>query len=105
LNVSATVGERESMTAFFEVGVDFGGNPYCVGKPPLLFRIFHVDDPKYVYSMMDAAVSAVFDWLVAGCDVYAHCANASDYVLGTRAYIELFDVIARSLEDALACSS
>jgi hypothetical protein len=73
----------------FEVGVDFGDNPYCVGKPPLLFRIFQVDDPKYVFSMMHAAVSAVFDRLVAGCDVYAHCANASDYVLGTRAYIEL----------------
>jgi hypothetical protein len=86
----------------FEVGVDFGGNPYCIGKPPLLFLIFHVDDPKYVFSIMHAAVSVVFDRLLPGFDVYAHCRDASDYVLGIRAYIELFDVIARSFENALA---
>ena len=89
----------------FEVGVDLGGNPYCIGKPPLLFRIFHVDDPKYVFSIMHAAVSAVFDRLVPGCDVYAHCRDASDYVLGIRAYIELFNVIAGSFEQALADST
>jgi len=77
----------------FEVGVDLGGNPYCIGRPPLIFRIFHVDDPKYVFSIMHVAV---FDRLVPGFDVYAHCRDASDYVLAIRAYIELFNVIAGS---------
>jgi hypothetical protein len=86
----------------FEVGVDLGGNPYCIGRPPLIFRIFHVDDPKYVFSIMHAAVSAVFNRLVPGFDVYAHCRDASDYVLAIRAYIELFNVIAGSFEQALA---
>jgi hypothetical protein len=77
----------------FEVSVDFGGNPYCIGKPPLLFRIFHVDDPKYVFFI---PLVAVFDRLVPGSDIFAHCRDASDYVLGIRAYVELFNVIAGS---------
>ena len=83
----------------FEVGVDLGGNPYCTAKPPLMFRIFHVDDPKYVFSITHADV---FDRLIPGCVEYARCRDASGYVLGIRAYIELFDVIAASLGDALS---
>jgi hypothetical protein len=64
-----------------------------------MFRVFHVDDPKYVFSIMHADV---FDRLVPGCAEYGRCRNASDYVLGIKACIELFDVIARSFEDALA---
>jgi hypothetical protein len=83
----------------FEIGVDLGGNPYCIGKPPLIFRIFHIDDPKYDFSITHADI---FDRLVPGCAEYARCRNASDYVLGIRAYIELFDVIAGSFEGPLA---
>jgi hypothetical protein len=82
----------------FEVGIDLGGNSYCVGQPPLTFRIFHGDDPKYVFSITHADV---FDRLVAGCVEYSRCRDASDYVLGIRAYIELFDVIAVSIADAI----
>ena len=85
----------------FEVGVDLGGNPCCTGKPPLSFRIFHVDDPKYVFAMMHAAVSVVFDRLLPGSDIYAHCRDAGDYVLGIRAFVELFDAIAHSFEQPL----
>jgi hypothetical protein len=82
----------------FEVGVDLGGKPHCIGKPPLLFRIFRIDDPKYAFFI---PLVAVFDRLVPGCDIYAHCRDASDYVLGIKAYIELFNVIAGSFEQAL----
>jgi hypothetical protein len=77
----------------FEVGVDLGGNPYCI-TPPLIFQIFHVDDPKFVFDIRVAA--AVFDRFVPGFAGYARCADASDYVLGIRAHIELFNVIAGS---------
>jgi len=77
----------------FEVGVDFGGNPYCIGRPPLIFRIFHVDDPKYAFTIEHADV---FDRLVPGVVEYARCGNASEYVLGIRALIELFYVISGS---------
>jgi len=84
----------------FEVGVDLGGNPYCIG-PPLIFRIFHVDDPKFVFLITGAAV---FARLVPEFAVYAACGDASDYVLGIKAHIELFDVIAGSFEQAAARS-
>jgi len=76
----------------FEVGVDLAGNPYC-STPPLLFRIFHMDDPKYVFEMAGAAV---LHRLIPGFVVYGRCNDASDYVLGIRAHVELFDVIAGS---------
>lgn len=77
----------------FEVGVDLGGNPYCLGYPPLIFRIFHVDDPKYAFSIAHADV---FDRLVPGVVEYARCRNTSGYVLGIKALVELFDVVLRS---------
>ena len=82
----------------FEVGVDLGGNPYCI-TPPLMFRIFHMDEPKCVF---DIRGSAVLDQFVPGFVVYRGCKTASDYVLGIRAYVELFDVIADSFEQARA---
>jgi hypothetical protein len=85
----------------FEVGVDLGGNPYCI-TPPLMFRIFHVNDPKCVF---DIKGTAVFDRLVPGFAVYGRCEDASEYVLGVRAYIELFNVIAGSFGQALGGQS
>lgn len=81
----------------FEVAVDLAGNPYCI-TPPLAFRIFHVNDPKYLFEMVGAVV---LNRLVPGFVVYGRCNDASDYVLGIRAHIELFDVIAGSFGQAL----
>lgn len=76
----------------FEVGVDLGGNPYCI-TPPLKFRIFHADDPKYAFDIDGATV---LDRLVPGVAIYEGCADPSEYVLGIRTFIALFDVIATS---------
>jgi hypothetical protein len=83
----------------FEVGVFLGGNPYCVGWPPLIFRIFHKDDRKFAFHTEGASV---LNRLVPGVDDYARCGKASDYVLGIKALIELFDVIARSFDQSSA---
>lgn len=77
----------------FEVGVFLGGNPYCVGWSPLIFRIFHKDDPKFAFHTEGADV---LDRLVPGVADYGRGGEASDYVLGISALIELFNVIARS---------
>jgi hypothetical protein len=74
----------------FEVGVDPGGNPFCI-TPPLIFRIFHTDDPKYAF---DTGGAAVLGRLVPGAYEYARCMDASERVLGIRALVELFNVIA-----------
>jgi hypothetical protein len=76
----------------FEVSLDLGGNPNRIGDP-LVFRIFHTDDPKFAFEM---GGNEPFDQLVYGSRLYGGAGHASDYVLGIRANIELFDVIAAS---------
>jgi hypothetical protein len=78
--------------AVFEVSLDLGGNPERIGSP-LIFRIFHEDDPEFAFEMTG---NAPFERLVYGSWLYSACATPSDHVLGIRAYIELFDVIAAS---------
>jgi hypothetical protein len=78
----------------FEVGVDLGGNPYCI-TPPLKFSIFHTDDRTFLYEMQGGNA---LDRLVPGLNQYARCDDASSYVLGIRAQIELFNVIVGQFE-------
>ncbi len=76
----------------FEVSTDLGGSPYCT-QMPLIFRIFHADDPKFAFEL---GGNEPFDQLVYGSRLYGGGGDASDFVLGVRANIELFDVIAAS---------
>jgi hypothetical protein len=75
-----------------EVGVDLGGNRFRT-KLPLMFRMFHANDPKYTF---DINGPAVLDRLVPGVAQYFPGANASEYILGVKAYIELFNAIGSS---------
>lgn len=75
--------------AVFEVSLDLGGNPDRIGSP-LIFRIFHEDDPEFAFQM------EWFEPLIYGSWLYSACATPRDHVLCIRAYIELFDVIAAS---------
>jgi hypothetical protein len=83
----------------FEVGVDLGGNRFRI-KSRLMFRIFHVDDAKYTF---DIDGPAVLDRLVPGVAQYFPGKHASEYVLGIKAYIELFNIIAASFADSAPC--
>jgi hypothetical protein len=76
----------------FEVSTDLGGSPYCT-QMPLMFRIFHADDPKFAFELRG---DEPFDQLVYGSRVYGGGGDSSEFVLGVRANIELFDVIAAS---------
>jgi len=76
----------------FEVSTDLGGSPYCT-QMPLMFRIFHADDPKFAFEL---GGNEPFDQLVYGSRLYGGDGEASKFVLGVRANIELFDVIATS---------
>jgi hypothetical protein len=79
--------------AVFEVSLDLGGNPDRIGSP-LVFRIFHEDDPEFAFEMTNRAP---FEQLIYGSWLYSARETPGDYVLCIRAYIELFDVIAASL--------
>jgi hypothetical protein len=81
----------------FEIGVWLGGNVFRVWSP-LKFRIFHVDEPKYALDVEGAG--ALLDRLVPEVGVYERYGSDRDYVLGVRALIELFNVIAGTFEDA-----
>ena len=72
----------------FEVGVDLGGNPYCITLP-LVFRIYHADDPKLAFGALQHLVPGFF--------LYRHGQAASEWVLGIKAYLELFNIIASCL--------
>jgi hypothetical protein len=82
----------------FEVGVWLGGNPFRIWSP-LKFRIFHVNEPKYAF---DTEGDAVLNRLVPGMHVYGGWGNNLEYVLGVRALIELFNVIAGTFGDGQA---
>jgi hypothetical protein len=76
----------------FEVGVDLGGKPYCL-TVPLTFRIYHSDDTKLVF---DIRGDTIFQRLIPGSFLYRHGRSAGEWVLGIKAYADLFDVIATS---------
>ncbi len=76
----------------FEVSLDLGGDPNRIGAP-LVFRIFHLDDPEFAFEL---GGNEPFDQLVYGSRLYGGGGAASEFVLGVRANIELFDVIATS---------
>lgn len=93
MHIAAIVGKKKlDCHAVFEVSLDLGGDPQRIGSP-LIFRIFHEDDPEFAFEMTG---NAPFERLVYGSWLYSACATPSDHVLGIRAYIELFDVIAAS---------
>lgn len=77
----------------FELSTDLGGSPYCT-QMPLIFRIFHAEDLKFAFEL---GGNEPFDQLVYGSRLYGGGGDASEFVLGVRANIELFDVIAASL--------
>lgn len=76
----------------FELSTDLGGSAYCT-QMPLIFRIFHADDPNFAFEL---GGNEPFDQLVYGSRLYGGGGDASGFVLGVRANIELFDVIAAS---------
>lgn len=78
----------------FEVSTDLGGSPYRT-QMPLMFRIFHADDPTFAFEL---GGNEPFEQLVEGCRLYGGGGDARTFVLGVWANIELFDVIAESLE-------
>lgn len=78
----------------FEIGTDLGGSAFC-SQMPLMFRIFHADDPGFAFEL---GGNEPFDQLIYGSRLYGGGGDASQFVLGIRANIELFDVIAMSLE-------
>jgi hypothetical protein len=80
----------------FEVSADLGGSPYCT-QMPLMFRISHADDPAFVFEL---GGNEPFNQFVDGSRLYGGEGDASGFVLGIRANIELFDVIAASLESS-----
>jgi len=79
----------------FEIGVWLGGNVFRMWSP-LKFRMFHVDEPKYA---LDVEGAAVLNRLVPGAAAYTHCSNDREYILGVRALVELFNVIAGTFGD------
>lgn len=82
-----------SVGVVFETGVDLGGrggNPDCGVALPVYLAIFHKDDPKLVFNL------ALFERIIPGFDRYFYSETASSHVLGMRAHIELFDIIATS---------
>jgi hypothetical protein len=99
LLIAAGVGKKKlDSHAVFEVTLDLGGNPQRIGSP-LVFRIFHEDDPEFAFEMTG---SGPFEFLIYGSWLYSACATPRDEVLGIRACIELFDVIAASFEGGSA---
>ena len=73
----------------FEVGVDLGGNPYCITLP-LAFRIYHSDDTKLAFGALEH--------LIPGSFLYRHGRAPREWVLGIKAYLKLFNIIAGSFE-------
>jgi len=74
----------------FEIGVWLGGSPLRL-RSPLKFRIFHVDEPNYAFETEGAHV---LGRLVPGADLYGRWGDDLEYILGVRALVELFNVIA-----------
>lgn len=81
----------------FEIGVWLGGNMFRMWSP-LKFRIFHVDERKFALDVEGAA--GLLDRLVPGVATYEGCSNDREYVLGVRALVELFNVVAGTIEQA-----
>ncbi len=82
----------------FEVGVWLGGNIFRKWSP-LKFRIVHVSEPKYAFETEGADV---LGRLLPGAELYQGWGSDLEYVLGIRALVELFNVVAGTFENALA---
>jgi len=77
----------------FHVRVDVGGRPDCLSLP-LIFSIFHVEEPSYAFDI------GVFDRIIPGVYRYEYGESPISWVLGVRAHIELFDIVASSFDGA-----
>ena len=66
---------------------------------PVKFQIFHVNEPKYA---LDIEGDSRTGRLVSGMYTYGGGGSDLEYVLGVRALIELFNVIAGTFGDAQA---
>lgn len=80
----------------FEVSLDRGGSAY-VTMQTTDFRIFYPDDQEFGIPMIGGGP---FNDFVPGSSGYGAASSPEAKVLGIRASIELFDVIASSLETA-----
>jgi hypothetical protein len=78
----------------FEIGVSLGGNVFRMWSP-LKFRFFHTVEPKYAFETEGAAV---LGRLVPGAQMYRPWGSDAGYILGVRALLELFNVIAGSFD-------
>jgi len=58
-----------------------------------MFQIFHADDPKFAF---DINGPPILDRLVPGVAQYFPGTSADEYILGVKAYIELFNIVASS---------
>jgi len=79
----------------FEIGIWLGGNMFRM-RSPLKFRIFHVDEPKFALDVEGA--DGLLNRLVPGVATYEGCRNDREYVLGVRAQVELFNLVAGTIE-------
>ncbi|MGL3110908.1 hypothetical protein [Bradyrhizobium sp. BR 1432] len=79
----------------FEVGLDTGGNHFCIG-PPVIFKIYCENDPKLAFEITNLET---FDRLIPGVVEYKRTFDSDDLLLGAKTFIELFDVIAGSLRN------
>jgi hypothetical protein len=76
----------------FEFRVDVGGIPDCTRSLPLLFDVYHENDPDFRYSPVS------FDRIVPGFSRYAYCASPKSFVLGILAHVEFFDLLYNSFQ-------
>ncbi|MDA9439827.1 hypothetical protein XH98_11940 [Bradyrhizobium sp. CCBAU 51745] len=90
-----TIADFDDDALIFEVGVDTGGNAFCIG-PPIIFKIYCENDPKFAFEITNLET---LDRLVPGVIEYKRVFESDDLLLGGKALIELFDVIAESLND------
>ncbi|QOZ23291.1 hypothetical protein [Bradyrhizobium sp. CCBAU 51753] len=81
----------------FEIGADLGYNQFR-DRSPLKFRIYNARQPKYVFDLW----SSVMDRLVPGVERYSPGRTVDQYLLGVKAYIGLFNLIAESLASSPA---
>lgn len=83
--------KRTKSGLVFHVRADIGGRPDCLNLP-LIFSIFHAEEPNYAFDI------GLFERIIPGFDRYEYCESPISYVLGMRARIELFDIIATSFD-------
>lgn len=83
--------KRTKSGLVFRVRPDLGGRPDCLNLP-LIFSISHEEEPNYTFDI------GLFERIVPGFDRYAYWESPTSFVLGMRAHIELFEIIASSFD-------